>query len=149
MTYRYVKRDDQKQQRLLVATCLSRKSWGRIRRNSIRPVRSGTGRRGTCRTSPIGLRHSRDSEPTAWHGLRRNKHEAIFLFRRRRAETIRDQRRVRWGFVLVGIANAYAQSDCSFSRCGNAGLTICGRARPRSASRHHRVSLIETTRLAT
>ena len=44
--------------------------------------------------------------------------------------------------------NAYAQSQCSFSRCGDAGLSICGRVRPRSASRHHRVSLIETTLLA-
>jgi len=55
---------------------------------------------------------------------------------------------VRRGVVLVGIANAYAQSQCSFSRCGDAGLSICGRVRPRSASRHHRVSLIETTLLA-
>jgi hypothetical protein len=30
-----------------------------------------------------------------WHWLRRNKHEAIFLFRRRRAETIQDQGWVR------------------------------------------------------
>ena len=48
----------------------------------------------------------------------------------------------------MGIANAYAQSQCSFSRCGDAGLSICRRVRPRSASRHHRVSLIETTLLA-
>ena len=48
----------------------------------------------------------------------------------------------------MGIANAYAQSQCSFSRCGDAVLSICRRVRPRSASRHHRVSLIETTLLA-
>ena len=48
----------------------------------------------------------------------------------------------------MGITNAYAQSHNSFSRCGDAGLSICGRVRPRSASRHHRVSLIETSLLA-
>src|SRR6516165_990046 len=37
-----------------MATCLSPKPWGRIRRNSIRPVRSGTGRRGTAGPSQLG-----------------------------------------------------------------------------------------------
>jgi hypothetical protein len=126
-------------------------SPSRLTGGSTIPVRtgkaasSGLGRRE--RAAPNWVPRSRVGEPTAWLGLRRNRHGAIFLFRRRRAETIRDQGSVCWEFVLVGIANAYAQSDCSFSRCGDAGLTICGRVQPRSVSRHHRVSLIETTLL--
>ena len=42
-------------------------------------------------------------ERGVWHWLRRNKHEAIFLFRRRRAETIRDHRSVRWGLFQYGL----------------------------------------------
>ena len=97
---------------------------------------------------PIGLRHSRDSEPTAWHGLGRNKHEAIFLFRRRRAETIRDQRSLRVGLLWWGLPMLTLKVIAVFLGAGMLVSVFAGEL-GRSASRHHRVSLIETTLLAT